>query len=250
MKSSIGLLQPLYMGSAIALIGATLTLTMAPGQALTLVTERANLGSNDQLDWASLGSATPFKVLPYSFAATSEQGLGIHVNIPFLPPNTGITPPLVFQTAPPPRGIPTNFAAGDSILFTGLDPTKFPAPGNPGPLSILFDHPVQAAGTQIAVDDTLSFQATIAAFDSQDTLLGTFTINATSSLALDNSAAFLGVQSDQPNIAKLVYRSSESNRAIGINQLSLHKVPEPTPGWACLLVGLGSLGYRLQRSRR
>ena len=250
MKYSIDLLPPRQLGSVIALTAATLTFTIAPGQTLTLVTERANIAGNDQLDWASLGQATPFKVLPYSFAATSENGLGVNVNVPFLSPNTGITPPLVFQTAPLPRGIPTNFAAGDSILFTGLDPTKFPAPGNPGPLSLSFDRPVQAAGTQIAVDDTLNFQATVAAFDRQDTLLGLFTVNATSSLALDNSAVFLGVQSDQPNITKLVYSSSSSNRAIGINQVSLHKVPEPTPILGCLILGISGISGRLKRSQK
>jgi hypothetical protein len=132
----------------------------------------------------------------------------------------------------------------------GLDPTQFPAPGNAGPLSLIFDHPVQAAGTQIAIDDTFNFQASVAAFDHQNALLGTFTVNATASLALDNSAVFLGVQSDQPNIAKLVYRSSVSARAIGINQLSLRQVPEPTPILGCLILGISRIAGQRKRSQQ
>ena len=39
----------------------------------------------------------------------------------------GVTSPLVFQTLPQP-GIPTNFAAGDFLLFTGFNPLKYAMP--------------------------------------------------------------------------------------------------------------------------
>jgi len=233
-------------GAALTAILATLP---SPVTALTLVTQRAALGANDQVDWSSLGSATPFLVLPNSFEATSAGGLGLSVQIP--PPTPGITPPLVFQTLPPPNGIPTNFAPGDFILFTGLMPGSFPAPGNPGPLTISFDTRVSGAGAQIAVDDTFSFTAFISAFDTSDTLLGSFSAVGTSSLALDNSALFLGVLSDTPNIQRLVFSSSEPGRAFGINTLSINaaSVPEPGSVLALSLFGLGAIASRKKRAK-
>jgi hypothetical protein len=41
----------------------------------------------------------------------------------------------------------------------------------------------------------------------------------------DNSAIFLGVRSSRPNIAKVVFYSSEPNRAIGIGTLRIGTVP-------------------------
>ncbi|MBD2741749.1 PEP-CTERM sorting domain-containing protein [Coleofasciculus sp. FACHB-1120] len=201
----------------------------SPVQAIALVTERTALGGNDQIDWSSLGPTNPFNFLPNSFATTSEEGLGLFVDIPSAGAN--FTPPFVFQTLPPPNGIPTNFASGDFLLFTGFIPGSFPAVGNPGPLSISFDTPVFGAGAQIAVDDTPQFTGFISAFDETDTLLGALSAAGTSSLALDNSALFLGIKSDRANISRLVFSISEPNRALAINTLSIvapTSVPEPT----------------------
>ena len=158
-----------------------------------------------------------------------------------------MTPPLLFQTLPSP-GIPTNFASGDFILFTGLRPGPPPAVGNPGPLTITFDRPVAAAGTQIAVDDTFLFTALISAFDSNNNLLGSFSTQGTSSLALDNSAQFLGVRSDAANISRLVYSSSEGSRAVGINSLSIAEtVPEPSNIAALAVAGLGLFVFKIKK---
>lgn len=233
--------------------GVTLTTLLvthpSPAQAITLVTERTALGSNDQLDWSSLGPANPFNFLPNSFSTTSEGGLGLQVDIPSA--GAGFTPPLVFQTLPPPSGIPTNFASGDFLLFTGFIPGGFPAIGNPGPLTITFDTPVSGVGTQIAVDDTPQFTALISAFDEANTLLATFEAAGTSSLALDNSALFLGVRSDTANISRLVFSTSVPDRAIAINTLSIATVsadvPEPTLTLGLLAFGTLGAGSALKR---
>jgi hypothetical protein len=209
---------------------------------ITLVTDRAAIGETDRVDWSSLGPIvppSPIKTLPLNFSATSSGGLGINVSIPapaFVPPPPPITPPLLFQTTA--AGIPTNFASGDFILLTGLKPGTFPALGNPGPLTITFDRPVSAVGTQIAVDDEFTFTAFISAYDLSNNLLGNFSIAGTSSLALDNSARFLGVSSDIANISKIVYSSDKNNRAFGINALSIAQpVPEPLTIFGTLLGG-------------
>jgi len=230
-------------------IGTLLILLAPPVQAanLTFVSDRATLGATDRLDWSVLGPVQPpFKVLPNSLSATSEQGLGINVNIPQAA-TPGVTPPLLFQTLPSP-GIPTNFASGDFVLLTGLRPGPPPAVGNPGPLTISFDRPVAAAGTQIAVDDVLLFTAFISAFDSANNLLGSFSTQGTSSLALDNSAQFLGIRSDVANISRLVYSSSENNRALGINALSIAEaVPEPSNIVAIAVAGLGLFVFKIKQ---
>jgi hypothetical protein len=141
-----------------AIIGVAAALVVAcpsAADAIALVTDRGVLAGSDRLDWSSLGIGQPFKILPNSFAATSSGGLGIQVNIP--PANNPrITPPFVFQSSPQ---IPTNFANGDFVLFTGFTPGVFPSIGNPGPIAILFDNPVAAAGAQIAVDQKTGIQA-------------------------------------------------------------------------------------------
>jgi hypothetical protein len=232
------------VATSIASIGV---LTLAPDVlALDLVSDRATLVGNDSLDWSSLGPTTPFNILPNNFSASSQGGLGVNVNVP---PSTeaGITPPFVFQTLPV-FGRETNFANGDFILFTGLLPGVFPAPGNPGPLSLTFDEPVSSAGAQIAVDDTFSFIASIEAFDSNNNSLGSFSVPATSSVALDNSAIFLGVSSDIANISRISYTTSASNRGFGINRLSLSiestTVPEPTFTLGLLSIGVLGIGRK------
>ncbi len=223
-------------------VTALLIVLPAPSQAASLISDRASLEGNDQLNWSSLGFTPPFRFLPNNFSATSAQGLTLKVQIPpTLSPS--ITPPLVFQTLPPPTGIPTNFAKGDFILLTGLTPGQFPSPGNPGPITISFNQPVFGAGAQVAVDDTTNFTASIAAYDRNRNLLGQFSVPAKSSIALDNSAQFLGVRSDTANIASLVFSSSVSDRAVGINALSINAEPVPEPSsTAATIIGMAWFG--------
>jgi hypothetical protein len=233
--------RSLKLSAAGTAIGTLLILLAPPVEAVNLTFV------SDRVDWSILGPIRPpFKVLPNSFSVTSQQGIGINVNIP--PATTpGVTPPLLFQTLPSP-GIPTNLASGDFILFTGLRSGPPPALGNPGPLTITFDRPVVAAGTQIAVDDTFLFTASISAFNGNNNLLGSFSTPGTSSLALDNSAQFLGVSSDTANISRLVYSSSEGSRALGINSLSIAEaVPEPSNIAALAVAGLGLFVFKIKK---
>jgi hypothetical protein len=250
MRSSNLFIQPFY--SLVGLfLAALFNAQTYSAQAVSLVTGRADLGANDQIDWSSLGPTRPFNILPNTFSATSSGGVGLTVAIPATSVK-GITPPLVFQTAPPPTGIPTNFAAGDFVLLTGLTPGVFPSPGNPGPLDITFSTPIFGSGAQIAVDDVTAFTGSISAYDSQNQLLGTFSKTGSSSLALDNSALFLGVLSDSPDIKRIEFSSSVPDRAFGINTLSMRttSVPEPdmTVGYA--IAGMSLLVLKMQTVRK
>ena len=233
----------------LSLIAVTTVFVVIPtsSQAASFIGDRADLQGNDQVDWSSVGVTSPFQVLPNNFSATSEQGLKLNVQIPqALSPQ--ITPPVVFQTLPAlpgiadsfTTGVPTNFAQGDYILFTGSTPGAFPPIGNSGPLTIAFEQPVLSAGAQIAVSGTPNFVGLIAAFDNNDTLLGSFSIPGTSSQALDNSAQFLGISSDTADISKLVFSTSAENRAFGINTLSIQAKPVPEPD-SSVTLALGAI---------
>ncbi len=232
------------------LLTASSLVISSPAMALTLITDRSILRASERLDFSSLGRVfNPFapttgdSFLPNTFAATSDDGLELSIDI--APSNDpAISPPFIFQTTSLPGGIPTNFADGDFILFTGVDFRTFPAPGNSGPLTIEFATPVTGAGTQIAVDDTLSFIATISAFDDGGNFLSSFSVPGTSSTALDDSALFLGVASESANIARLVYSTSVPNRAIGINTVSISNgtaIPEPAAFFGLLTVAIFSI---------
>ena len=248
-KSQVFLFAKLPITLSIVVCTTFITSVPSKVQAVTFVSQRDALNSNDQLDWLSLGkvlnpsSPNPADFLPNSFSATSERNLGLNVEISQV---DGLTPPFVFQTLTEPQGVPTNFANGDYLLFTGFLPGTFPAPGNPGPLSITFDEPIKAAGSQIAVDDSPSFTAFVSAFDKDNNLLGTFSTLGTSSLALDNYAIFLGIQSDKADISRLVFRTSEPDRAFAINTLSIASVPESSS----ILGLLGVLGIALMMKER
>ena len=231
--------------------------TSSQAASLSLISDRADLQVNDRVDWSSLGITSAFKVLPNNFSATSEQGLKLNVQIPqAISPK--ITPPVVFQTLPASpnipgsfsTGVPTNFAKGDFILFTGNEPGTFPPNGNSGPLTIAFEQPVLSAGAQIAVSGTPNFVGSIAAFDNNDTLLGSFSIPGTSSQALDNSAQFLGISSNTADLSKLVFSTSADERAFGINTLSIQAKPVPEPSSSIAMMGVACFALLAIKEKR
>ena len=228
-KTKIFSTYKLPIAVSIAISTTFITSVSSKVQAATFISQKDALESNDEINWLSLGkvfnprSPNPDDFLSNSFSATSEKNLGLNVEIPQV---DKLTPPFVFQTLPASNGIPTNFAYGDRLLFTGFLPTTFPATGNGGPLSITFDRPVKAAGSQIAVGDIPNFTAFISAFDRDNNLLGSYSTPGTSSQALNNSAVFMGIQSDRADISRLVFHTSEPNHAFAINTLSIASVPE------------------------
>ncbi|QXE22852.1 hypothetical protein B6N60_01538 [Richelia sinica FACHB-800] len=237
-------------------IGVTLTgiLTNCPAQAVSLITQREDVQADDQVDWGSLdfgisipiAPATTAKLLPYSFTSNTEKGFAYSVNIPN-PQNSRYTPPFIFSVNP---FVPVNFSLGDAVLFTGFIPSNFPAVGNPGPITINFDSPVFAVGTQIGVDDSFQYDAFISAFDSQNNLLGSFSLPGIPPLnGIDNSALFLGIRSETANIAKITISSTEPNRALGINFLSIRRtlIPEPSTILAVSILGLGMIGSKTRK---
>jgi hypothetical protein len=220
---------------------AAFQLEQLPAYSVDFVNQRAALGGNDIIDWGSLGSAEPFKQLPNSFSIQSKNGLGVSVSVPSF---FGSPQPLVFQTLPIPS-IDTNFPIGQNILFTGFANVEFPPMTNTALLTVKFDKPVKAAGTQLALVGTQKpYDAIASAFDSENNLLGTF-----STTAKDNLPVFLGISSDKANISRLVLRTSEANVPFGINALSFVAIPEPGSTFALLAIALGA-GLALKRKSK
>jgi hypothetical protein len=227
-------------------------------QALTLVTDRSGLGANDSIRWDTLGPA--FTAVSNPFAVGSVSG-GVVVK-----GNTPSGSPEVWNQVAPsdPANFPGwhgNFAPGDALLFTNF---------NPGPLTLdlipLFGGTgVLGVGTQIQPNIYGSFRAIISAFDSSGTQLDRFTITGFSSANADNSAIFIGVLSDRPNISRIAFSIDGSGFDINnnpefvgefaINQVSLKTggsisaagTPVPTPA---LLPGLIGLGLKILHRRR
>jgi hypothetical protein len=228
--------------STALLLASVAVLALSSGvQAASLVTDRAALGGNDLLNWSTV--APPFTFLSSTFSATSTGGLGITVSVPT--PTPPISQPFVFQNGP---AIPTNFGDGDFVIFTGLNFSD--QTGNPGPLTLTFAQPVFAVGAQLLPDAGGSFTGFISAFDLNNTLLASFQLAGVTTTTRDNSAIFLGVSSATANISRIVYSTSVANAAIGINQVSILSVPEPStlPGLLLLAFMFFCLRVSAQRS--
>lgn len=78
----------LVIKAQLATFIALTTFLSLPVRAVTVVQDRNSLQSNDHIEWSSLGkllnpfAPNPSDFLPYSFSATSSNGLGVNVNIP------------------------------------------------------------------------------------------------------------------------------------------------------------------------
>ncbi len=219
--------------------------------ALTLITSRADLGGNDSVDWAILGS--PFTVVPNFFTIASSQGVQLEISQPvgvFERRNQSDT-----------GGWTGTFKPGDALLFTGGN--------NQRPTTIDFDVPVFGAGTQFQspVDGDF-YTAIIEAFDSLENSLGVVGYSGYSQWGLegDNSAIFVGVRSESANIDKMtlnVFTNNVKNPGFAINQLDVvtmdkshfeptepESVPEPTTSAAMIVLGGWAICSRLRHKRQ
>ena len=228
-------------GFSVVLTIAAFQLRQLPAYSVDFVNQRTTLGGNDRIDWGTLGSGELFKQLPNSFSTQSENGRGLSVSVPSF---FGSPQPLVFKTQPIPS-IETNFPTGQNILFTGFANVEFPPITNTALLTVKFDKPVKAAGTELAlVGKQKPYDAIASAFDAENNLLGTF-----STTEEDNSPVFLGISSDTANISRLVLRTSEANVPFGINALSFVTIPEPGSTFALIAIALGA-GLALKQKRK
>ncbi|RJP88862.1 MAG: IPTL-CTERM sorting domain-containing protein [Desulfobacteraceae bacterium] len=171
-----------------------------------IVTSRAALGGDDFIDWSDLGSS--FTVVADPFAISSDSGdIDATVSNP-----TGQFERRD-QVGPGCSGWSGVFNPCDALLWTQ---------DTVGPMVIVFDPPVAAAGAQIQSDTFGAFTARIDVYNSANSLIGSFSLGGTSSGAGDNSAIFLGASDPAgATIARIEYSCNTVSSDFAINQLDL-----------------------------
>ncbi len=193
------------------------------------------LSSNDAIDWGTVGAAGTFPTNP--FTGTSVGGQSYTVS------QAGQTS---FDRVDQGNGWNGNFAPGATLLWTL----------GGGPMSISFTNGIFGFGAQIQSSSFDAFGARVEAFDANSSLLGSFTLNGTSTTAGDNSAIFIGLLSTSNDIRKLTFSLDSAahgdlgNFAIGNGALTtVSPIPEPEI-YAMMGVGLLLMGFVVHRRRK
>ncbi|MFN8218671.1 MAG: PEP-CTERM sorting domain-containing protein [Fimbriimonadales bacterium] len=208
---------------------AGLAVAAVSANALTLVTNRANINANDSIDWGQFGA-------PFTGVVDGSMGTSSVYNMPFM-----ITDGNGFERRDQwTGGWAGDFTQGDKLMWTQ---------GGRG-FELIFGYTLKAVGAQIQRDQFGAFTATIEAFDGLGDSLGSFTINSNSTANNDGSAAFLGVESNAHDIARIVYTvdAGQTGNDFALNEVSMNAcVPEPG---TIAALGLGAIALiRRKRSK-
>ncbi len=213
-----------------ALAAFALAAATARAQILA-VPDRASLGANDTLDWASVGGQ--YSDFDSPLAATSTGGLGVTVTT-----ELGTSPALIRLNQS--SGWLGNFSPGDKLLVSVG-----------GPMTFTLASPITGAGLNVQADAYGAFTAKIEAFAGGSSL-GSFTVNGFSSNAADGSAPFLGFRSSSANVTSFTVSMTASlgdPNAFAVNAASfVTAVPEPSTYAA--FAALGLVGFGIWRKIR
>lgn len=236
------------IGLPVVLCGLAL---QAHGQ-VTPVSSVSDLNSNDQIDWGQLGPN--FNTTPSPTGVASEGGLSAIVTDGDFDVDGNQLLRLDQGS-----GFYGNFAAGDQLLYNiGPDPNIGPV----NPLVVDFADPVFGAGAQIQPGYEGAFTAIVSAYDSTNTLLGSFDFSGFSSITDpgDGSAIFVGVSSTTADISSISF-SDFADNGIGsglqdngtndvlIDTLYLNTNNVPDAGNTFLLLGLAAVSLHALRIR-
>ena len=197
---------------------------------LVVVTDRTRLGSSDSANWSLFGS--PYTDVVSGSSIDSQSGIVVTVS----QPEYGL------QIMQQQNGYFGDFFPGETLLTNW---------NSPFPITISFSRPIFGAGVNLepaqVQDLPAQFSAFVTAYDG-NVWLGQFSTTGTKTTAMNGTAPFLGVLSDQANITSLTYRvavqtNGPSTGDFAMDSISLkteNPVPE-TSSIAFCLTGLALL---------
>ncbi len=205
------------------------------------VTSRADLAGDDNVEWGpAYGYISPGTVFDSASGSTSVT---VRAATPgFTPTSNDQLWGYAFWIFKQSNLWPTNFGPGDNVL--GLANERA---GDFGPTVLDFNPPVYGAGAQVFAWPA-GFYVTVEALDVAGNSLGFFTFNnmvAKWPSPPDNTASFVGVMSDLPNISRLIIAESGSRAWISINQLDLITAGPPEIPQNTIASGPNTANYNL-----
>jgi hypothetical protein len=208
--------------------------------ATSLVTSPSGIRADGKIDWGDKGPEFTTVSNHFTIAVHGVSGLEVTVS--------QVSGSFTRLDQSSPGSWPGNFTPGDKLLSTKTTVSAT------GPVSLVFNSPVQGVGAQIQAFSTGAFTASIEAFNSSNASLGSFTLAGDSNAKADNSAIFIGILSNAVDISKVVFgvpvaTANAQDFLINGPRIQVAPVPEPKT-YTMLMAGLGLLGLIARRRRK
>ena len=181
------------------LLGILFAAGLTSRAGVTQVYNPPNLGSNGTADLGSLGNAPKYLYPPATVGVTGLTGVTLtaSMSLPgaqFLRMDAGTVPNSTWIHG---------FATGTKLLWTGANSS-----GVHASMDLILNRPVYGIGLHLDNNYNGTYTATMAVYDANDKLLGTFSVAGTTGTNI--SGPFLGALSSDPNIKRVSISTTAS----------------------------------------